>query len=182
MSSSINSEQNAEDKQVNDLIRALQNETSCADWGDWHFSLLNLAEGENLYEKICNTLRRIPHYQNPYSLDPARGTTYIASWDLKNLKLEPVADLRTELISKAEHWSHYQGPTSNRKSNSERFNELNVRFADQLIAHLSSKEIMRVRLVSGIDTFYSFGGDHCGDDILIETECGVYVVHFGFSS
>lgn len=161
----------------------MQDETSNADWGCWHFSLLNLADGEDLLQKIYNTLRDIPAYKEPYDIDSSTGAKRHNSLrDLANLKLEPVTDLRSELISKAEHWSHYQGPTTNRKGNSDEFNELNVKFADELIAYLLSLEIRRVRLMEGIDTFYCFGGDHCGDDILIETEAGVYVVHFGFSS
>jgi hypothetical protein len=176
-------EDDPEIRRLDQSLRELQNETSNADWGSWHFSLLKLTGGEDLLQKIRNTLRSVPHHREPYNADPSSGAkTYISSWDLKNLKLEPITDLRSALIAKADEWSHYQGPTSDRKGNSDQFNELNIRFADQLIAYLATKEMKRVRLVQGIDTFYSFGGDHCGDDILIETEAGVYVVHFGFSS
>jgi len=54
--------------------------------------------------------------------------------------------------------------------------------ANSICEFSHSKEITGIKLPMGIDTFYSFGGDHTGDDILVETKSGIYVIHFGFSS
>jgi len=54
--------------------------------------------------------------------------------------------------------------------------------ANSICEFSHSKEITGIKLPMGIDTFYSFGGDHTGDDILAETKSGIYVIHFGFSS
>ncbi len=127
-------------------------------------------------------LYEIPRYREHTDLTP--GTQeYISTLDLRKLKLEPVSDLKQEIVSKAEHWSTYQGPTSTPKTAiSEKFHELKYIVAGRLVEFLESKEIVDIKLAKGLDTCYSFGGDHDNDDILIQTKAGVYVIHFGFSS
>jgi|GEM_PF-5522617 len=172
----------AEIKALDELTRELQNETLNEDWGYWHFSLLNLEQEDDLEKSLHRALYAIPIYREHTDLTP--GTKdYISILDLRKLKLEPVSDLKQEVISKAEHWSTYQGPTSNPKAGiSEKFHDLKHSLAEKLVEFLKAKEIVEVKLTEGLDTCYSFGGDHCGDDILIKTKAGVYVIHFGFST
>lgn len=172
----------AEIKALDELIRELQNETLNEDWGYWHFSLLNLEQEEDLETRLHKTLHPIPIYKE--HTDFTRGTKdHISMLDLRKLKLETVGNLKQEIISKAEYWSTYQGPTSDPKLEiSGKFHDLKYTLADKLLGFLTTKEIIAIKLAGGLDTCYSFGGDHCGDDILIETKAGVYVIHFGFSS
>lgn len=179
----INQDRYSEIQFFDELLRELQNETLNEDWGYWHFSLLNLKEGEGLAQRIYNTLIEIPKYKDPYLFDKLTGSsTYIPSWDLKKLTLEAVTDLKIEFVKQADHYAYYQGPTTDKQIVSEKFHSLKYEVADKVTGFLQSKEINSASLVCGIDTFYSFGGDHCGDDILVDTKAGVYVIHFGFSS
>lgn len=174
------------DKEIQDLdelLRELQSETLNEDYGYWHFALLQVKDGEYLAERICSSLAAVEKYKDPYRVNSATGTkTYIAALDIKNLKLEPVGDLKTEIITKAEHWAKYSGAATDKPGITERFHSMKVEVADKIVAFLQSKEIIEVKLVQGIDTYYAFGGDHLGDDILIDTGSGVYLIHFGFSS
>ena len=169
-------------KALDELMRELQNETLNENWGYWHFSLLNLEEEEDLEKSMHRNLYPIPIYKEHTDFTP--GTTdYISMLDLRKLKLEPVSDLKHEIVSKAEHWSTYQGPTSSPKTSiSEKFHDLKYTLANRLVEFLKTKEIVEVKLAEGLDTYYSFGGDHAGDDLLIKTKAGTYVIHFGFSS
>jgi hypothetical protein len=179
----INEDKYGEIQYLDELFRELQNETLNDDWGYWHFSLLNLDKGENLELRILSTLSKIPEYQYPYNIDVSTGTNrYNSILDLKNLKFNSVKDLKNEFILKAEHWAYYQGPTSEKKAISDKFERLKHSVADLIFNFLDSKGILNIKIISGIDTYYSFGGDHCGEDILIETMSGVYIIHFGFSS
>lgn len=178
----IDEDHYSEIKALDELMRELQNETLNENWGYWHFSLLNLEEEEDLEKSIHRALYAIPRYREHTDLTP--GTKdYISTLDLRKLKLQPVSDLKHGIISKAEHWSAYQGPTSSPKTDiSEKFHDLKYILADRLVEFLKAKEIVEVKLAEGLDTCYSFGGDHGGDDMLIKTKAGVYVIHFGFSS
>ncbi|AEW03392.1 hypothetical protein Niako_7175 [Niastella koreensis GR20-10] len=181
----INQDKYNEIQYLDELMRELQKETLNEDWGYWHFSLLNLEDGEDLTQRIYNTLIELPKYKNPYLdlIDKFTGSrTYISSWDLKNLTLETVTDLKNEFVKQADHYAYYQGPSKCKQIISERFHSLKYEVADKISVFLQSKEISANALVCGIDTCYSFGGDHCGDDILVDTRAGVYVIHFGFSS
>jgi len=161
---------------LDDLLRELQRETLNDDWGYWHFALLHLKEGKDLSERISNSLAEIAKYRE-------NGVkTYRAGLDIKNLKLEPAGDLRNEILTKAEHWAQYSGASAAKPGLSERFHSFKFEVADKLVSFLQPKEIIEVKLVGGIDTYYAFGGDHMGDDILIDTKSGVYLIHFGFSS
>jgi hypothetical protein len=137
---------------------------------------------QGLENSIHKALHAIPVYREHTDFTP--GTKdYISILDLRKLKLEPVSDLRQEIVSKAEHWSTYQGPTSSPKTDiSEKFHDLKYTLADRLVEFLKAKEIIEIKLVEGLDTCYSFGGDHGGDDFLIKTKAGTYVIHFGFST
>jgi hypothetical protein len=179
----INQDRYSEIQYLDGLLRELQNETLNEDLGYWHFSLLNLKEGEDLIQRICNSLIEIPKYKDPYLIDMLTGSRmYIPFWDLKKLTLEAITDLKNEFVKQADHYAYYQGPTKGKQIISERFHVLKYEVADKITGFLQSKEINAVALVCGIDTCYSFGGDHCGDDILVDTKAGVYVIHFGFSS
>jgi len=179
----INKERYSEIQNLDELLRELQDETANADWGYWHFSLLNLEKGESLKNKIYNTLFEIPKHREPYNTGLTAGTkTYNSLLDLNNMRFEKLGDLKTEIVSRAEHWAHYEGPTSIHKTITERFHDLKYIVADKLVDFLNSKNITDTWLVEGIDTCYSFGGDHCGDDILVETDAGTYVIHLGFST
>ncbi len=160
----------AEIKALDELMRELQNETLNEDWGYWHFSLLNLEEEEDLEKSMHRALYPIPIYKEHTDLTP--GTKdYISILDLRKLKLQPVSDLKHEIVSKAENWSTYQGPTSSPKTEiSEKFHDLKYTLADKLVEFLKTKEIVEIKLVEGLDTCYSFGGDHAGDDMLIKTK------------
>lgn len=178
----IDEDKYAEIKALDEWMRELQNETLNENWGYWHFSLLNLEQKEDLEKSIHSALYAIPVYRQHTDLTP--GTKdYISVLDLRKLKLEPVSDLKQEIVSKAEDWSTYQGPTSSPKTHiSEKFHDLKYTLADRLVQFLKAKEILEVKLAKGLDMYYSFGGDHSGDDILINTKGGAYVIHFGFSS
>lgn len=178
----INRDRYNEIQYLDELLRELQNETLNKEWGYWHFSLLNLEDGENLTQRICNALIEIPRYKDPYLIDSTGTNMYISGWDLKNLYLEPVTNFENEILKQADHWAYYQGPTTDRRVVSEKFHSLKYEVADKIESFLRSREISEVALVQGIDTYYSFGGDHCGEDILVDTKAGVYVIHFGFSS
>lgn len=178
----IDEDSYTEIKVLDELVRELQNETLNEHWGYWHFSLLKIEQEDDLEESIHRALYPIPLYKEHTDFTP--GTKdYISILDLRKLKLEPVSDLKHEIVSKAEHWSTYQGPTSNPKTDiSEKFHDLKYTLADRLVEFLKAKEIVEVKLAEGLDMCYSFGGDHCGDDLLIKTKAGVYVIHFGFST
>jgi hypothetical protein len=179
----INQDRYSEIQDLDELMRELQNETLNEDWGYWHFSLLNLEGGEDLVQRICNTLIELPKYSDPYIIDMLTGSRrYISSRDLKKLVLETVTDLKNEFVKQADRYAYYQGPSKCERIISERFHSLKYEVADKISDFLQSKGISAVALVCGIDTCYSFGGDHCGDDILVDTKAGVYVIHFGFSS
>ena len=179
----INEDKYGEIQYLDELLRELQSETLNEDWGYWQFSLLNLEDGENLLQRICNTLIEIPTHKDPYRVDKLTGSSmYIPFLDLKNLTLQAVTDLKNEMVKQAEHWAYYQGPSTDKQVVSERFHSLKHEVADKIAAFLQSKEIKEVALVCGIDILYSSGGDHIGEDILVDTKSGVYVIHFGFSS
>lgn len=179
----INEDNYTEIKPFDELIRELQDLTLNEDWGYWHFSLLNVDKKDNLETSILNALSKIEKYIEPYNIDNISGTkTYNSILDLKNLTLKPIENLKIEIVLKAEHWSLYQGPTTERIQVSEKFHTLKFIVADKIFEFLQSKTIIDCKLIQGIDTFYSFGGDHCGDDILVDTKSGIYVIHFGFSS
>lgn len=176
----INEDHYAEIEALDELMRELQNETLNEDWGYWHFSLLNLEQEEDLERRLHKTLYAIPQYQKHTDLAPG-SEGYNSLLDLKNLRLLTVCDLRQEIIAKAEDWSTYQGPSSDPKTITEKFHDLKYVVADKLAAFLKTKDIVDMKRMEGIDTCYTFGGDHCGDDLLVETKAGVYVIHFGFS-
>ena len=179
----INEDRYDEIQHLDLLIRELQSETLNEDWGYWHFSLLNLDTGDNLESRVMKTLSEISEYREHSSMNPSSGTkTYISILDLKNLKFNSVENLKNLIVLKADYWAYYQGPTTDKNVISDKFHLLKFHVADEIFDFLNKKEILKARLVDGIDTYYSFGGDHCGDDILVETSSGVYVIHFGFSS
>ncbi|OQP52758.1 hypothetical protein A4H97_23925 [Niastella yeongjuensis] len=179
----ISLEKDEEREYLDELLRELQFETLNDEWGYWHFSLLNLEEGENLTLRICNTLSDIPVYKDPYWVDNKTGVrTYIPFADLKNLTLEAVADLKSEFIELADHWANYQAPSLGKDKTSEKFHSWKYEVADKIVAFLQSKEIKQVAQVCGVDILYTSGTDEIGEDLLVETQSGVYVIHFGFSA
>ncbi|MBO9200596.1 MULTISPECIES: hypothetical protein [Niastella] len=178
----INEDKYAEIQYLDELLRELQDETLNEDSGYWHFSLLNLEGGENLAQRIYNTLIGIPRYKDPYHIGLKGSRMYISTLDPKNMHLELVIDLKNEIVKQADHFAFYQGPSLDKQFLGDRFQSLKIDVADKIVDFLQGKEINQVVLVKGIDTCYSFGGDHCGEDILVDTKAGVYVIHFGFSS
>lgn len=179
----INADGYGEIQYLDELLRELQDETLNENWGYWYFALLTLKDGEDLAGRVYNTLIEIPEYEDPYRIDAQTGSrTYNSYLDLKNLVLETVEDLRNEIIAQAEHWAYYQGPGTDKQSLGERFESLKYEVADKMLQFLQAKEIKAAKLIKGINTYYSFGYDHCGEEILIDTESGVYLIHFGFSS
>ena len=166
---------------LDELMRELQDETLNKDWGYWHFSLLNLEKKGNLETRILNALADIPKHKEPY-YNLSGTKIYISSMDLKNLTFTRVENLKEEIIRKAEYWSMFEGPIKEGRAISEKFHALKGVLADKIVDFLKSKDILETKIVCGIDTSHSFGGDHSGDDILIDTKSGVYVIHFGFSS
>lgn len=179
----LNTDRYEEIQYLDELLRELQDETLNENWGQWYFALLNLKEGEGLLGRIYNTLIDIPEYKDPYRIDTRTGSrTYKSYLDPQNLVLETVEDLRNEIITQAEHWAYYQGPGTDKQSLGERFESLKYEVADKMLQFLQSKEIKAAKLIKGVNTYYSFGFDHCGEEILIDTQAGVYLIHFGFSS
>jgi hypothetical protein len=171
------------EKTIDTLIRQLQDETpNCG--GTYHFTRIDVSnEGKDTTERLSDYLKKIDAYKNPYVIDPKCGTPKpVADRDVKNLTLKPIANFLTVLDEKMTYWSNHQSSLDCRDKITDQYSFKLKEFKNALETFLNSKKDLKFYEIKGIDTYFSFGKDHVNDDLLIESEMDLYVLHFGWSS
>jgi hypothetical protein len=167
-------------QKINDLMQSMQSET-VNNGGTFHFSLLFPTMGNNSNEKLKNLLSKLAFYQNPFS-NYGEEKIYQSSRDLNNLRLLPIENFKATLLELCDKWSQYHGCCPERDVNSEEYPVLRNDFINRVISFLELKKIKSCSIIEGINTEYSVGFDFVNEEILIETEERLYIIHFGVSS
>lgn len=169
-------------REINNLLNQLQEETPNTG-GFYHFSRIDLPEGENLTERLRAYHAAIEKYADPYYYEEQSDRMiYVEGRDPKNLVLMPVDDHVTCLDEKLLFWSEHRTSLDGRENITVAYAGLEIQFKTALLDYLQNEGLKATYTLGGIDTLYSFGQDHVNDDIIFETEKGVYVLHFGWSS
>lgn len=174
-------DRDSETAELNSALSALQ-QLSRNNGGYFHFRALKPVPGGTLEEQAMNILHALPRYRTPYLFGEEGDRRYIKAWDLKNATFRTVEDPEAWIIEQATHWAEYSGTHPEHEHTLPEYHSLKTEVARKIITFLIARSIVEAKEVEGIDTFYSFGLDHMGADLLVDTLDGMFVVHFGFSS
>lgn len=167
---------------INSLLNSLQEESPNSG-GLYHFTKINFQYEENIEEGLLQYLLQYPEYKNPYIINQSNLVkVYVKERDPYNLRLDKIEDFDVFITNKLNYWSNHRTSLDHRDDITDIYKTLESEFISALESFLLTKKFMMAYSVKGINTYYCFGKDHVNDDILIKTENGVYVLHFGWSS
>ncbi|MEJ1241026.1 hypothetical protein WBG78_22960 [Chryseolinea sp. T2] len=170
------------DKTIDLLIRELQDETPNSG-GYYHFSKLEIPkENTGIRDRLIKYLQSNDAYKSLYVNDQGQFVKLIDDKDPKGLVLEAITDWQSALDGKLEYWSNHRTSLDVREKITDNYPHKLMEFKDAFRNFMDSMKIVKVYSVKGINTCLTFGGDHVNDDLLIETESDVFVLHFGWSS
>lgn len=163
---------------INDALEQLQNEsTNCA--GAFRFTDLNLPKKSTFLDGLKEYLLQIEQYQKPY-LDYNGTKMYVRQYDPNNLRLVKMDNLETYIQGRLTYWSNFPNPCY-RSTVTEKYEQHENALKSILFNFLNEQEVINAYLVKDFDLCYIVGTDSMVDDILIETQKGVYVLHLGFT-
>ena len=167
---------------IDTLLKQLQKETpNCG--GEYHFSKVLLDYRGDIKESIKAYMRQFSPYQHPFYTDEATGhKTYLKELDPENLVLENIENLTVYVDEKLQYWSTHRTGLDCREQVTPHYEAAASAFKAALFHFLSQEPFRSAYVISGVDTWSCFGGDHFNDDTLIQTANGFYILHFGWSS
>jgi len=151
--------------------------------GYYHFTRLKLNEGSTFIEKLRNYLSIIPAYSNP-SIKLNGEKIIIENRNLKNLKITPIDNIEKSINNKLTYWKDHRTTLDNRNEPSNKYLAKEENFKIALFEFLNQLNNLKAYQLEGLDTSYAkeLGGDHVGDELLFESDGGIFVLHFGWSS
>ncbi|TCI91333.1 hypothetical protein [Tenacibaculum sp. M341] len=169
-------------EKINLYLSEMQEESTNSG-GHYHFSKLDLPEGENLANRLKSYLLKIEAYKNPY-VKTEKGNTIVASRNVENLKLVLVFDFKIFIEQKLAYWSKHRTSLDDRDELTQLYFGKEQLFKRSIYDFLNKVDNLNIYELKGIDTYFvdKIGGDMVGDDIIFEIENAVYVLHFGWSS
>lgn len=166
---------------VNALLKLMQQE-SRNDGGSFHFTRIDLPDGEDLVERLRGYFKQIKKYQDPFIfIDSTEPRRYLADLDVKNLEIHPDDHIEEWVDDKLRTWSFSPGSVTRKKTVTEKYADGEVAFKKAFFQFLEENDPVKAYILDGIDTYFAWG-DHMNDDLIFETAAGVFVLHFGLSS
>lgn len=151
--------------------------------GHYHFTCLNLKEGSSLIEKLRAYLSRIPAYSNP-TIKLNGKKVIIENRSLRNLKITPIDNAESIIIDKLAYWKEHSTTLDIRNEILNEYLDKEEDFKIAIFKYLNQLNNLKVYQLEGLDTSFAkeLGGDHVGDELLFDSDNGIFVLHFGWSS
>ncbi|MFC5046051.1 hypothetical protein [Aquimarina hainanensis] len=151
--------------------------------GQYHFTKVNLPNGEILINRLKSYFLNIAAYKKPF-ITIGNEQKVVEERKIENLKLLSIPDYKNLIEDKLKYWREHRTSLDCREELTEFYYSKEELFKISIFEFLSNMTDLKTYKVEGIDTYFAheIGGDMVGDDIIFESENEIYALHFGWSS